>query len=495
MHVRAYGAGGDLLAEWRGAAFFYGDLPVRYVADGSPLRWDDPDAESIKIDSDAVGASGKTLSQWAPRGTRRIVVDIAARGAGQGAADDAAMGPEGNGAGSEARSSVPRSGWDELFDTMVARQAGSEEGVLGGDSGPGSSRGPEQGQGRGHGQAQEGVGNGSATGSERGVRWGHARGSDSPSWVPGGVPGVEAGGRIGDPEHGKPWGRAGGDPGAEGHIDGPGIVGILDVPDDIAPLVNAAVTVGDANLAGLGHKLLRQAIEGMAERILREQIEREARRMARAGLGRVARRLDLLEKYKHLSTPQRRAILGRAEAAMERAYRKRVAQHARSQAEEYERVVAQLEGKLDDQSAHLRTIARENAEGYRKVEAAAGNHGANAHAQARDGSTATASRPGEQSTSQLVYEVNPKHTAVRRGQVSAAPRDGQTALANSVRVKETSTRRVGVDSASGEIVVFDEHLPGRFHGHVRSWEELTPAMQHALEQAGLATRRGRIIED
>jgi filamentous hemagglutinin len=68
------------------------------------------------------------------------------------------------------------------------------------------------------------------------------------------------------------------------------------------------------------------------------------------------------------------------------------------------------------------------------------------------------------------------------------------ALASAVRVKETSTRRVGVDPASGEIVVFDEHLPGRFHGHVRSWEELTPAMQHALEQAGLVTKRGRIIE-
>jgi hypothetical protein len=147
---------------------------------------------------------------------------------------------------------------------------------------------------------------------------------------------------------------------------------VLDVPEEIAPLVNAAVIFADANLAGLGHKLLRQAIEGMAERILRQQIERESRRVARAGLDRVSRRLDQLEKYRHLAPAERKAILDRAETAMTEACRKRIAQHARSQAEDYERVLVQLEGKLDEQSAHLRKIARENAEGYRQVQTAAG---------------------------------------------------------------------------------------------------------------------------
>lgn len=481
MQVRALGADGAVLAEWRGAAFFYGELPVRYQGHGWPPRWDDAHAESIKIDSDAAGASGKTLAQWAPRGTRRIVVTIVARGAGQSADLDVAdEGTAAPGAGTREPGKAARSGWDDVFDAMAGAPAGHAP--------PGQEQ--EQGQG------QDGTGEGHAgarAGGERGARGGHARGREAASWVAGGAPDVD-GGRIGDPEHGRPWGRAGGEAGAEGHIDGPGIVGVLDVPEDVAPLVNAAALVADANLAGFGHKLLGQALEGVAERVLRQQIVQEARRVARAGLPRVARRIDELEKYRRLPPAGRKALLDRAEAAMEGACRKRIAQHAAARAEENERVVAQLAGKTDDRSEHLRRIAGENAAGYRRVEAAAGGNG-RAEAPAGNGPAGAVAPAAGQDASRLVYEVNPKHTAVRRGAISAAPRDGQRALARSVPIKETSTRRVGVDPANGEIVVFDEHLPGRFHGHVRSWNELTPPMQHALEQAGLVGRRGRIIEE
>lgn len=71
-----------------------------------------------------------------------------------------------------------------------------------------------------------------------------------------------------------------------------------------------------------------------------------------------------------------------------------------------------------------------------------------------------------------IYEENPKHGAQARGTAkgvsSKAPTDGQAALDNSIKIKSTSSRRVGVDKANGEIVVLDEHLAGRFHGHVRS---------------------------
>jgi hypothetical protein len=483
MHVQAFGADGVVIAQWRGATFFYGDLPVRYVAAGSPLRWDDDAARTIKIDSDAVGSSGKTLAQWAPRGARKIVVAIATRGAGaadEGAREpapgDAGDGLADDGSGESAGDGSPSS-WDELFDMMVAQPGNAQGMAAGGRDDGGSDAWAGQ-------ASEQGAGDGPGTGE--GARAGHARGSVTPSWVAGGVPDVD-GGRIGDPAHGQRWGRAGGEPGAEGHVDGPGIVGILDVPEEIAPLVNAAAIVTEANLAGLGHKLLRQALAGVAERVLRQQIEREARRMARAGLARVARRMDELDKYRQLPPAERKAILDRAEAAMEAAHRKRIAQHARTQAEDNQRAIAQLDGKSDEQSAHLRRLARENADGYRQVEAAAtGNGRVEVPAATGHGPAPVASH---------LYEVNPKHTAVRRGQISAAPRDGQKALASSVRIKETSTRRVGVDRASGEIVVFDEHVPGRFHGHVRSWDELTPTMQHALEQAGLMNRRGRIIED
>jgi hypothetical protein len=93
------------------------------------------------------------------------------------------------------------------------------------------------------------------------------------------------------------------------------------------------------------------------------------------------------------------------------------------------------------------------------------------------------------------YEPSPKHGQTQRGDVAASPRDGQAALDRSVQVKPTSTRRVGVDAANQEIVVFDETYPGQqvFHGHVRSWGELRPEMQAALRRAGLVDARGRII--
>ncbi len=96
----------------------------------------------------------------------------------------------------------------------------------------------------------------------------------------------------------------------------------------------------------------------------------------------------------------------------------------------------------------------------------------------------------------LFYDPNPKHGPQARGTVkgvsSPAPKDGQAALDNSVQVKASSPRRVGVDRANGEIVVLDEHLPGRFHGHVRSWDDLTPQMQNVLKDAGLVDKKGNI---
>ena len=96
----------------------------------------------------------------------------------------------------------------------------------------------------------------------------------------------------------------------------------------------------------------------------------------------------------------------------------------------------------------------------------------------------------------LDYEPNPKHGAqshsTAKGISSRAPTDGQTALDNSVQIKQTSPRRIGVDPSNGEIVVLDQHLPDRFHGHVRNWDELTQAMQNALRGAGLVDKQGNI---
>ena len=94
----------------------------------------------------------------------------------------------------------------------------------------------------------------------------------------------------------------------------------------------------------------------------------------------------------------------------------------------------------------------------------------------------------------LEFQASPKHgTAVRntsKGVASRGPTDGQHALDNSIQVKGTSPRRVGVDKANGEIVVFDKTSDGIFHGHVRSFKDLTSQKQNALINSGLADKKG-----
>ncbi|HAX79210.1 MAG TPA: hypothetical protein DCY88_26130 [Cyanobacteria bacterium UBA11372] len=108
----------------------------------------------------------------------------------------------------------------------------------------------------------------------------------------------------------------------------------------------------------------------------------------------------------------------------------------------------------------------------------------------RDSSDTTT--PPSGNNSRLVFEPSPKHGRENRGNISRGPTNGQIALDNSVQVSDTSTRRVGVDRANNEIVVFDETRDGIFHGHVRSWEELRQEMKNALIRAGLVDSRGRI---
>ena len=96
------------------------------------------------------------------------------------------------------------------------------------------------------------------------------------------------------------------------------------------------------------------------------------------------------------------------------------------------------------------------------------------------------------------YEWNSKHPKWTAGgptgaRASKAPKNGQNALDLSVQVKDTSYRRVGIDHETGEFVVFDEHEPGKFHGHVRTWDELENVQQNALVKADMTDRRGRIL--
>lgn len=52
---------------------------------------------------------------------------------------------------------------------------------------------------------------------------------------------------------------------------------------------------------------------------------------------------------------------------------------------------------------------------------------------------------------------------------------------------------MSIDHETGEFNVFDQTSAGVFHGHVRTWNELTSEMQNALRQAGMVDSRGRIL--
>ena len=91
-----------------------------------------------------------------------------------------------------------------------------------------------------------------------------------------------------------------------------------------------------------------------------------------------------------------------------------------------------------------------------------------------------------------IYEKADYHGNKNNPVKNKAPNMGQEALENSVSISPNTTRRVGI--SDGEIVVFDETTKGVFHGHVRSWNELSEPMKAALRKAGMVTKKGKIID-
>ena len=96
-----------------------------------------------------------------------------------------------------------------------------------------------------------------------------------------------------------------------------------------------------------------------------------------------------------------------------------------------------------------------------------------------------------------IYKDDPYHGASDNAVKSKTPINGQSALDNSIQVKPTSPRRVGVDVQNNEIVVLDKTRSlsdqvDEYHGHVREWDALDNKQQPALIKSGKTTRRGKI---
>ena len=99
------------------------------------------------------------------------------------------------------------------------------------------------------------------------------------------------------------------------------------------------------------------------------------------------------------------------------------------------------------------------------------------------------------------YAPNLKHGRVARGPVGRLPVNGQDALDYSLRVKQTSPARVGVDYDDCSYVVLRFHDVGEFrdalnfeifHGYVVDWRELEQDQKNVLMRWGMADLKGRI---
>ena len=88
------------------------------------------------------------------------------------------------------------------------------------------------------------------------------------------------------------------------------------------------------------------------------------------------------------------------------------------------------------------------------------------------------------------YEDAAYHTAQGNKIKSARPIDGQKALDISIPYETNRPHRIAV--YQDQFVVLFQTLPGLYHGHVRSWNELEPNMQKALRKKNLVRKNGKI---
>ena len=94
-----------------------------------------------------------------------------------------------------------------------------------------------------------------------------------------------------------------------------------------------------------------------------------------------------------------------------------------------------------------------------------------------------------------IYEDAAYHHKNSNGRKSPAPKDGQHALDNSLKVQsKTGETDQRIAISNDEFVILMEDSPGKFHGHVRQWKDLDVYQQNTLKKAGLVRQNGKIIK-
>ena len=93
----------------------------------------------------------------------------------------------------------------------------------------------------------------------------------------------------------------------------------------------------------------------------------------------------------------------------------------------------------------------------------------------------------------LEFDAASYHGKTDTAVKSKGPTNGQEALENSLQVKPTSLRRIGIDPDTNEFVVFDRTGGDVYHGHVRPWNKLHQDMKNALIKAKKVDNKGNIL--
>jgi hypothetical protein len=363
------------LASWEGKTFYHvapDEKPQAHFTgekERDQWQWSDPAAATLKVNSDAEGKSGQSLSEWAPAQARYMEADIEPLAGSGGKPEEVLHGhgpieldperitlQEAERLAAELDPST-RAGLLPFMESAATGATGS------------TAEGTDKAAGSGTADRGDGKGNASRAGKRKALTDEH--GSEQPSWYS--IAGAEVareGGRT-PTEHGQHGGSAGGQKDGTGKILGSGLFNVVDAPEDVAPLVNAGIVLVEANIAGFGRGLFERALKGMAREAIEREIAREAKTVIARSLGEQAERLRKLETFRKLPRAEQERILKDVERDIEREYYERLEKFARREAEEQQAIVVRLTDADDARSAHHRQIAAENGAAYREIEEAA----------------------------------------------------------------------------------------------------------------------------
>lgn len=350
---------GAEVARWTGPMDWYWELPMRFTGTRGRhgWQWSDAQAATFSLQSASRHEGGVPITTWARehRATDVEIVLVPHPGRAQVDAGSNGFGTHGQGRGGEPTS---HAGGEQASSSSHASETRDGK-DRGGENGDGLGA---QGLGRGAGRDGDEVTQGA--GEPDGRDSGDEQGSDNPSWIADTGAEIDADGGRTPTDHGQRGGSAGGSQGGSGHVHGSGWLDVIDAPAALAPVINAALLVTEADVAGATERLFQQAVKRIARKALDKAIEREVKGIVRRALKQEERRLRAM---RGLSKTERARILAQAHDALERELRERLQAQAVTRATDSEALVAQLAGRTDEVSAHARELAGENAAAYRHI--------------------------------------------------------------------------------------------------------------------------------